>query len=549
MRTIIFLLSFVVFPVQAQERKKVSHTIYATGNIGYGTGNNEVLRELGKLSQSSENTTVLFLGNNVSSSGFDKTDEASVQQLGNNLSLLKNFKGNLFFIPGSTDWKKGTNGLKQQQDYINTSLGNAKAFMPKDGCPIKKIVIDNTIDLLMIDSEWALMDWNKFPNLNDDCDIKSKTAFYTEIENQIVKSQNKKVLVALNHPPVSYGKYNNFLSFGLDPQEINNKHYREFSDMLLTIAQRFKNVMFVAGHETNLQYITERNIPVIVSGSAAVGEKSKNGPGSEFSSDEKGFAKITSYTDGSIKLEFYSTSNKFASPVFETGLVTEYAPIKTEEYNEKATSEYVYQSIYKPEELKHSKLYTSLWGEHYRKDYITPVKVKTALLDTLYGGLEVVRKGGGHQTNSLRLKDRSGKEYALRNVKKSSLRFIQYFLFKTQYLDPSLDDTYFVQLLQDYWTTANPYAPLTIADLSDAIGVYHANPELYFIPKQKALDVYNDDYGDKIYYIEEQISDGLGNVASFGYHDTIIGSPDLIEKLERKDKVSVNESLYIRTRL
>ncbi|WP_449399075.1 hypothetical protein [Chryseobacterium wanjuense] len=492
---------------------------------------------------------MLFLGNNFSPSGFDKTDTAAVKRFDGQLSLFKNFKGNVLFIPGSTEWKKGSNGIKQEQDYINTSLGSNTHFLPKNGCPVKKISVDNTIDLLLLDSEWAIMDWNKFPNINDQCDIKNKTAFYTEIENQIVKSQNKTVLVAVCHPPESYGKYNNFLSFGLNPQEINNKHYKEFSDRLFTIAQRFKNVIFVAGHETNLQYINDRDIPIIISGSAITGRNVKSGSNSKFSSNDEGFAKITSYTDGSLELAFYSSANKFSSPIFQQEIVAADSPPETKEYNEQNTPEYVHRSIYESDELKHSKLYTSLWGHHYRKDYITPVKVKTALLDTLYGGLEVLRKGGGHQTNSLRLKDRNGKEYAMRNVKKSSLRFIQYFIFKTQYLDPNLDDTYFVRLLQDYWTTANPYAPLTIADLSEAISIYHANPELYFIPKQKALGMYNDGYGDKIYYIEEQISDGLGSVASFGYHDKIIGSPDLIEKLDRKDKISINESLYIRTRL
>ena len=139
--------------------------------------------------------------------------------------------------------------------------------------------------------------------------------------------------------------------------------------------------------------------------------------------------------------------------------------------------------------------------------------------------------------------------FNLRSVKKSSLRFIQYFLLKTQYLDPVWDDTYFVNLLKDYWTTANPFVPLTVATLSDAIGIYHANPELYYIPKQKALGNYNDEYGENLYYIEEQISDKLTDVKSFGNHDKIIGSSKLIQNLQRKDRAYVDQSLYIRTRL
>ncbi|WP_415327661.1 hypothetical protein [Chryseobacterium sp. MMS23-Vi53] len=222
MRTSLFLLLLVAITAQAQDKKSISHTIYATGNLGYGKDNGEVISMLGKLSQSSKNTTVLFLGNNVQPSGFDKNNNESLERLDHQLSFLKNFNGNIFFIPESTEWKKGVNGIKQEQDFISKNLGNNKVFLPKDGCPVKKITIDNTIDLLMIDSEWALMNWDQFPNINDECDIKNKTAFYNEVESEIVKSQNKTVLIALCHPPASYGKYNNFFSFGINPQQINN---------------------------------------------------------------------------------------------------------------------------------------------------------------------------------------------------------------------------------------------------------------------------------------------------------------------------------------
>jgi hypothetical protein len=190
-----------------------------------------------------------------------------------------------------------------------------------------------------------------------------------------------------------------------------------------------------------------------------------------------------------------------------------------------------------------------LWGEHYREDYKTPVRIKAALLDTLYGGLSVIRKGGGHQTNSIRLQTKDGREFSMRSAKKSALRFIQYFVFKTEYLDPDVEDNYFIQLLQDYWTTANPYGSLTIGDLADAIDVYHANTEIYYIPKQKALDIYNLDYGDKIYFIEERLTDGHKDVKSLGGTNEIIGTSDLFEILRRKDKIQIDESRYIRSRL
>ena len=37
------------------------------------------------------------------------------------------------------------------------------------------------------------------------------------------------------------------------------------------------------------------------------------------------------------------------------------------------------------------------------------------MLDTAGGGLKPIKEGGGHQTKSLRLKNKNDKEYALRS--------------------------------------------------------------------------------------------------------------------------------------
>jgi hypothetical protein len=104
--------------------------------------------------------------------------------------------------------------------------------------------------------------------------------------------------------------------------------------------------------------------------------------------------------------------------------------------------------------------------------------------------------------------------------------------------------------LQDYWTTANPYGSLTIGGMADAIEVLHPNPKIYFIPKQNALEGYNDQFGDKIYFIEERLSDGLGNIESLGGSDKLISSLDLYEELrDDREDIKIDEALYIRTRL
>src|SRR4051812_27780909 len=54
-------------------------------------------------------------------------------------------------------------------------------------------------------------------------------------------------------------------------------------------------------------------------------------------------------------------------------------------------------------EYKKGWLGRKLWGDHYRKEWTTPVNVKKITLDTVFGGLKPVEKGGGRQTKNLRL--------------------------------------------------------------------------------------------------------------------------------------------------
>src|SRR5687767_2997480 len=99
-----------------------------------------------------------------------------------------------------------------------------------------------------------------------------------------------------------------------------------------------------------------------------------------------------------------------------------------------------------------SALRKKFWGEHYRKEWTTPVTVSVLHLDTVFGGLTPVEKGGGNQTKNLRLKRSDGKEYVLRSVDKSFQPNI-----------PEIANGSFVEdIVNDQVSTAHPYAALTI---------------------------------------------------------------------------------------
>jgi hypothetical protein len=59
------------------------------------------------------------------------------------------------------------------------------------------------------------------------------------------------------------------------------------------------------------------------------------------------------------------------------------------------------------------------WGDHYRKEWVTPVSFPMLQISTAYRGLRPLKQGGGHETKTLRLLSTDGKEHVLRTLDKS----------------------------------------------------------------------------------------------------------------------------------
>ena len=206
-------------------------------------------------------------------------------------------------------------------------------------------------------------------------------------------------------------------------------------------------------------------------------------------------------------------------------------------------------SIYTTEETEKGGFYKYLWGDRYRKYYSTPVEAPTVSLDTLFGGLTPIRKGGGHQSVSLRMEDSQGREYVMRALRKNALQYLQAVAFKDQYIEGQFNDTFTQELLLDVFTGAHPYAPFTIGTLADAVEVFHTNPVLFYVPKQNALGEFNDEFGDALYMIEERAASGHGDKKSFGFSDELISTDDMLKKIHKDEDFVVDEQAYIRARL
>ena len=82
------------------------------------------------------------------------------------------------------------------------------------------------------------------------------------------------------------------------------------------------------------------------------------------------------------------------------------------------------------------------------------------------------------------MEDKEGKEYIMRALRKSPARFLQTVAFKDRYIGRDFDNTYAESFLMDFYTSTHPFTPYIIDDISEAIGIYHSNPQMYYVPMQ-----------------------------------------------------------------
>ena len=576
------------YAVDVDSSKEVSHTFYLIGDAGLSPigGMNPALKIFkNKLDKAEKNSTAIFLGDNIYPAGLpDPKDSTQAyieakNHLDAQIKTLENFKGRPLFIPGNHDWyTEGLIGLEREENYIKRALKEKEKdpFLPENGCPIDVIEIGEDVAIITIDTEWYLTNWDKRPDINDKCEIKSRDKFFLELEDAIKDYRDRTTVIAMHHPSNSYGEHGGHYSLrkqfypkkmavpvpvlgtfinvlrttsGASIEDVNNKRYRELMKRVTTLAQYSDRVIFASGHEHTLQYILENNTPQIVSGSGAKEGFTKLLNGSQFSTGKMGYATLEVYKDGSSRVRFYGVGENNNEEFLFTNEVLPPTQVTFEAELSVSFPDSVEASVYTDNEIEKSRFYKGIWGERYRKYYGAKVKVPTVRLDSLMGGLEPVKKGGGHQSKSLRLRAKDGREYVMRALKKSAELYLQSMAFQDQYVLDDLKETYTQELLQDFYTGSHPYAPFTTARLSDAVGIYHTNPVLYYVPKQPALKEYNDSFGDELYMIEEHTGDGHGDLASFGYSNDLKSTDGMLEDLRDDEKYEVDKDLYLRARL
>lgn len=558
--------------------------VYLIGDVGASIEESESSLQLLKkeLSVSDpEITSVVFLGDNIYPRGLHPKDHPlraeDEKRLNAQLDVVKDFKGEIVFIPGNHDWQQGgEDGFafnKRQEKYVQSYLNN-KAYKPSDGCSDpKEIEISDELVLILIDTQWWLHKHEKGRGEKDDCIASTKEDFVLAFKEVLKRNRDKNIIVAGHHPMYSNGVHGGYFSwkdhlfpltkinsaykiplpivgtiypfyrsyFG-NIQDIANPTYQELQKVLTDAMGQYDNIIYACGHEHNLQYHFKKSTHYIVSGSGSKVSKLKYNNHMNFGAEHKGFAKVEIREDGGVYAKYYA-SDKAPSEnpiLLERKLYTknikgfkELSKLKLPSYKG------MYKTVVPDSNYEASGLKKVFFGDLNRDLWTTPIKVPVLDIHYVYGGLQPIEKGGGQQTVSLKLMGGDGKKYKLRGIKKNAQFLVQ----------KELRGTIAQDMVYDGIAGSHPYASVIVPKLLEAGQLYFSNPKLVYIPKDSILGDFMDEFGGMFALLEVHPNKNMSDMSNFGNSKKIVNTEEAIKKMQKHQDHVVDVDFAVRNRL
>ncbi|MFT7034440.1 MAG: hypothetical protein ACJA2S_002954 [Cyclobacteriaceae bacterium] len=564
-----------------QDVPKFKHIVYLIGNTGTPENapyNFKLLKE--QLSKAPKDASLIFLGDILYPNGMPSTNhpKRKIQEakLIPQLDLIKSFKGKSFMVPGDRDWHKGgANGwdhIRFEEEFIEDYLDDEDVFLPKAGYPGPvEVKLDKGVYLILFDFQWMIHRWNK-PLQDHPLETHNEFDVLVEISDLLEKHKNHHVILASHHPIISYGAYGGNFSFkqhvfpltdvdkslylplpgvgSLYPifrstaggrQDIANPKYKSISLALEELLKQYDNAVYVAGHEESLQHIKKEGVNYIVSGTGSQASFVKKGKYSEFASSRTGFSKINYSKSGQSDLEFWVADDEApeGEKVYES-LLYKREVFEGNEFDfERDYLENKSTKIAASDQYSASAMKKVLLGVNYRDVWKEEVEVDVFDIKKQKGGLTPIQLGGGLQTKSLRLEAKDGKQYVIRSVEKYAEKALPRYLRKTVA----------ATILQDQISASHPYAALIVPPMAEAVGVYHTNPKLYYIPNDSAFGKYQQIFANAMVLFEERPDGDWSDAAHFGNSKNVTSSPKVLKKLKKDHDNTVDQHFVLKSRM
>lgn len=565
MKKHLYTLFLLITSFLAVAQDSIVHRVILLGDAGETTKDQQHIIPLAAGLVISNKTTVLYLGDNIYPTGMalpgTKEEKATRDILRSQYVPMRDKGAAVYFIPGNHDWDRmGVDGLakiKNQWSFLEQQNDPLLKMVPPDGCPDPVAInAGDSLTIIAFDSEWWLFPYNK-DNKETDCDCRTKEEVTARLAELLYRNRYKMILLASHHPFRSYGHHGGYYSlkdhiFPLrainknlyiplpvvgslypilrkaiaSPEDMAHPLYKEMIKKIAAVANRQPNLVYVAGHDHGLQFIKSDQLQVI-SGAGAKRNYVKNGKQALFATSQAGFVTADLLINNHLRFTYYTETSDGIQPSF--AYTQEYVKVaQQEQLARKAIPQDSITVVPLARFDSVSRFHRWLFGENYRKDYATPTTFPVIHISRIKGGLKPSRLGGGHQSKSLRLLDKDGKEWALRSVEK----------YPDVLLPEALRETFVKDLLSDNMSSNYPYGALVVPPIASLLGIPHSNPIIGYVAPDTALGIYAATFANTLCLLEER--EPLGDTDN---------TPKMRRKVDEDNDNSFDSTLYLRARL
>lgn len=479
-----------------------------------------------------DKTTVIYLGDNIypRGMGLAGSEEEGVTRniLRSQYKPMRAKGAPVYFIPGNHDWdkmgKQGLAKIKAQSNFLQEQQDSLLKLVPANGCPDPvEIQISDNMVVIAMDSEWWLFPHETY-SADNQCECNTKAEILSKLEEILYKNRHKTVLFSTHHPFKSYGVHGGYYSLKdhlfpfttlqnklfiplpvigslypllrstvfLNPEDMPHPQYKQLIKDISDVFEGFPNVIYVSGHEHGLQLIKDKGIHQIISGSGAKASYIKKGKNLIYGNSDQGFVTVDMLKDKSTRINYYSYKNGNIERVFDYSIPYQ----EVSDFNKPSgTNHLKTDSIIiraNPAYNEVGRFHRKLFGENYRQEWAAETKVPLLSISDFEGGLSPVKRGGGMQTTSLRLVDKTGKEWTLRQVNKNS----------EMLLPPELQNTFVRNFLDDAVSAQHPYSALIVPPIAHAVKVPASEPIIGVVVPDSALGAFNPLFANTLNLLE-----------------------------------------------
>jgi hypothetical protein len=180
-----------------------------------------------------------------------------------------------------------------------------------------------------------------------------------------------------------------------------------------------------------------------------------------------------------------------------------------------------------------------LFGGHYRRVWAAPIRVPVLDLRSYAGGLTPSERGGGAQTQSLRLHAADGREFRFRSLDKDP----------TQKLPKHLRTATIQRLVRDQTSALHPGGALAAAAFAEALGVPQPPPTLVVLPDDPALGEFRKDFGGMLGTLQLHPEEGKDGAPGFAGFRDVVDTDKLVPLLNASPDNRVDPREYLTARL